>query len=135
VLKQNAVLFLRIFSVSAFIGLAYLLILELAQLVLRYDDGLTHSLVAFVFYVIGIFVNYLMQKKLVFNASNSPWKSFLIYNMSSAVLVSALSGYLYSNSTMTELFAPFNEAVSTALALLLISPITFIVFKKIFKVS
>lgn len=134
-LKSNAILFLRVFSVSAFIGISYLFILEAAQMVLRYDDGLTHSIVAFAFYFLGIFVNYLMQKKLVFNASNSPWKSFLIYNISSAVLVSAFSGYLYSNMTLAALFHPFNEAASTALALLLISPVTFIVFKKIFKYS
>jgi len=135
VFKLNLILFLRVFSVSAFIGISYLIVLELAQLVLGYSDGLTHSLVAFVFYILGIFVNYLMQKKLVFNASNSPWKSFLIYNLTSAVLVSGLSGYLYSNQTMIKLFYPFNEAISTGCALLLISPITFLVFKKIFKQS
>lgn len=132
---NQLVLFIRTFSVSAFIGISYLLILELAQYLLKYEDALSHSVVAFIFYVLGIYVNYLMQKKWVFNAQNSPLKSFVVYNLISALLVSTMSGLLYSNQSFSALFSPFSEAASTAAALLIISPITFIVLKKIFKYS
>lgn len=132
-IRQQLFLFARSFSVSAFIGLSYIAILELSQWIIGYSDGLSHSIVAFTFYLLGIYVNYLMQKGLVFNATNAPWASFLIYNLSSAVLVSGLSGYLYTNSTLRSLAGNYIEGVSTAIALLIISPITFLVFKKIFK--
>ncbi|MFT5571414.1 MAG: putative flippase GtrA [Cryomorphaceae bacterium] len=128
-------LFIRSFSVSAFIGVSYIVILEIAQWQLGYDDGFSHSIVALIFYLLGIYVNYLMQKRLVFNATNTPWVSFVIYNISSAILVSALSGYLYTNQTLRSISLNYIESASTAIALLLISPITFIVFKKIFKHS
>ena len=134
-LFQQLTLFVRSFSVSAIIGVSYIVILELVQWQLGYDDGLTHSVVALTFYLLGIYVNYLMQKRFVFNATNAPWMSFLIYNISSAILVSALSGYLYTNPTLRTIFDNYIESASTAIALLVISPITFIVFKKIFKHS
>jgi len=76
-----------------------------------------------------------MQKKVVFNASNAPWLSFLIYNVFSALLVSGLSGYLYSSELLRSIFMQYIEGASTAIALLINSPVTFIVFKKIFKNS
>jgi len=121
--------------VSAFIGVVYIVILELVQLILQYNDGLTHSVVALFFYIVGIFANYAMQKKVVFNASNAPWLSFLIYNVFSALLVSGLSGYLYSSELLRSIFMQYIEGASTAIALLINSPVTFIVFKKIFKNS
>ncbi len=132
---NQLILFVRTFSVSAFIGISYLLILELAQYLLKYQDAVSHAIVAFIFYLLGIYINYLMQKKWVFKAQNSPLKSFVVYNLVSALLVSLMSGVLYSNQSFNALFSPFSEAASTGIALLLISPITFIVLKKIFKYS
>ncbi len=129
---SNLVLFIRSFSVSAFIGLSYIVILELAQMLLGYQSGLEHAVVAFVFYVLGIFVNYLMQKNLVFGAENSPLIGFFSYNVINALLISSLAGIAYSNQGLKMLFGNYIEAASTALALLVISPITFLVFKKLF---
>lgn len=134
-LNDNLVLFIRSFSVSAFIGISYIIVIEVTQWLLQYNDSLTHVITSLVFYLVGIAVNYYMQKKLVFNATNTPWLSFLIYNISSALLVSALSGYLYSNPFLRRLSGHYIEGSSTAIALLIISPITFIVFKRIFKFS
>ena len=132
-LQTKARLFLGSFAVSAIIGLSYIAILEIAQYILGYNDGLSHSIVAFCFYLLGVFVNYAMQKKLVFRASNSPLVSFFVYNITSALLVSGLSGLLYSSALLQQWFTPFAEGASTAIALLIISPITFIVLKTIFK--
>ena len=128
-------LFLKSFSVSAFIGISYILILEFAQWLLGYRTGLAHATVAFVFYVLGIFINYLMQKKMVFQATNSPLAGFFAYNIANAFLVSALSGVIFSSAGMQQLFGNYIEGASTAIALLIISPITFLVFKKLFQHS
>jgi len=129
---SNLVLFIRSFSVSAFIGLSYIAILEIAQMILAYEGGLAHASVAFIFYVLGIFANYVMQKNIVFDADNSPLLGFFSYNVVNAFLISGLAGVAYSNHMLRTIFGDYIESASTALALLVISPITFIVFKKIF---
>lgn len=131
-LPKQINLFFRSFGASAFIGLCYITLLEIAQWVLGYNSGLIHSIVAFCFYIIGILANYSLQKNVVFSASNSPLAKFFIYNISSAALVSGLSGYLYSTPWLQAIFKNYIESASTAIALLIISPITFIVLKKIF---
>lgn len=125
--------YIHSFTVSASIGLCYVLILELAQLLIGYDDGMSHSFVALFFYLIGIYVNYSIQKKRVFKANNAPIVKFLLYNLASALLVSILSGYLYTSPSLRSIFSQFIESASTAISLLIISPITYIVFKSIFK--
>lgn len=129
---SNLALFVRSFSVSALIGLSYIIILEIIQIILAYRSGFEHAVVAFVFYVIGIFANYIIQKKWVFDANNSPLVGFFSYNLVNAFIVSSLAGIAYSNEMMRMLFGNYIESASMALALLVISPITFIVFKKLF---
>lgn len=128
----NARLFAKSFTVSAFIGLSYIAILELARLILQYNTGLQHSIVAFVFYILGIFANYALQKKMVFKANNSPVLPFFAYNIINAFMISALSGVFFSALQARAWLPDFTAGASTAIALLLISPITFFVFKKLF---
>ena len=129
---SNLALFVRSFSVSALIGLSYIIILEIIQIILAYRSGFEHAVVAFVFYVIGIFANYIIQKKWVFDANNSPLVGFFSYNLVNAFLVSGLAGIAYSNEMMRMIFGGYIEGASIAIALLVISPITFFVFKKLF---
>lgn len=132
-LGANALLFIKSFSVSGFIGISYILILEIAQAILGYQTGFAHACVAFVFYIIGIFVNYLLQKKVVFESNQSPIISFFVYNLINAFLVSAMSGMFFANNKMNAVFGDYIESASIAFALLIISPITFFIFKKLFK--
>ena len=134
-LPPNIFLFLKSFSVSAFVGLLYIGILELVQFLTQYQSALVHSAVAFTFYVLGTFLNYIMQRDLVFEASNKPVLGFFTYNGVNALLVSALSAWVFSNSMLRGIFGSFIEGASIAIALLLISPITFLVFKTLFRRS
>ena len=130
--QSNLMLFIRSFSVSALIGLSYIAILEIMQMLLGYQSGLEHAVVAFLFYVIGIFVNYTMQKNWVFEADNSPLFGFFSYNLVNAVLVSSLAGIAYSSEMLRMISGEYIEGASMALSLLVISPITFLVFKMLF---
>lgn len=132
ILGENLTLFIKSFSVSGFIGLSYILILEIAQAVLGYQTGTAHALVAFVFYVIGIFANYFLQKNVVFQSGESPLIGFFAYNLANALLVSMLSGLFFASDKMKLIFGDFIESASIAFALLIISPITFFIFKKLF---
>lgn len=131
-LRSNLWLFAKSFSVSAFIGISYIVALEVIQWLLGYSTGMAHASAAFLLYLSGIFVNYSMQKNLVFRSGNDPVVRFFAYNIANAFLVSAVSGLIFAHAGMQQLFGPLIESASTAIALLLISPITFIVFKRLF---
>jgi putative flippase GtrA len=126
-------LFSKSFLVSAFIGVSYLAIIEFVQFVTGYQSPRVHLAVVLVLYILGVFVNYLMQRDLVFKSDQRPVLAFFIYNFSSALFVSALSSFLYSLDALRSVSGPYIEASSTALALLVISPISFLFFKYIFK--
>ena len=134
-LPANVFLFMKSFAVSAFVGLLYIGILELVQFLTQYQSALVHSAVAFTFYILGTFLNYIMQRDLVFEASNKPVLGFFAYNGVNALLVSALSAWVFSNTLLRGVFGSFIEGASIAIALLLISPITFLVFKYLFRRS
>ena len=131
-LPANVFLFLKSFSVSAFVGLLYIGVLELVQFLTQYQSALVHSGVAFTFYVLGTFLNYIMQRDLVFESTNKPVLGFFTYNLVNALLVSTLSAWVFSNVLLRGIFGSFIEGASIAIALLLISPITFLVFKYLF---
>jgi len=130
---STLLLFARSFAASAFVGLVYLLVLELAQYVIGYKTAVVHSLVVLVFYLIGIYFNYTLQKKVVFDSSREAIKQFFAYNFFSAGLVSLLSSFFYSQPAVQSLFGNLIEAASTALALLIVSPISFLVFRMLFR--
>lgn len=132
-LLANVGLFSKSFSVSAAIGLTYLLTIELVQFLTGYQSANAHLFVVLVLYLIGVFVNYMMQKDLVFKSGKQPIVSFFVYNFSSAVFVSALSSFLFTSTYLRSISGSYIEALSTGIALLIISPISFLFFKYIFR--
>lgn len=130
---SNLVLFIRSFSVSAFIGIVYLILLEITQLILGYETALFHSLVVLSLYLIGVYFNYILQKKIVFNSNREAVKQFFAYNFFSAGLVSLLSSFFYGDATVQLFFGQWIEAASTAFSLLIVSPISFLFFRLLFR--
>ncbi len=129
------VLFVRSFAVSAFVGVVYLLALELTQYLIGYQGAFAHSMAVLVLYLIGIYFNYTLQKKVVFASGEQAVKRFFAYNFFSAGLVSLLSSFFYGLAIAQTVFGHWIEAASTAMALLLVSPISFIVFRTLFRPS
>lgn len=131
--RQIAIKFIKSFSVSGLIGVLYILALELTQTAIGYNSPIVHSGFSFVYYLIGIFLNYLLQKIWVFESKEQPLVLFFIYNLVNAIAVSSFSGYLYSLAHFHSFFGNFAESFSIAIPLLFISPITFFVFSKLFQ--
>ncbi len=124
--------FWRSFSVSAVVGLLYLIAVETAQYILQYHSTPVHTIVTFSIYLSGVALNYALQRKIAFRASNQPILAFFLYNFLSAVLVSALSGFFYSQQRFKEYFGGAIESVSIVLSLVIIFPVTFFVFRHLF---
>lgn len=127
------VLFARSFSASAFIGIVYLLALEITQYVIGYETALLHAVAVFSLYLVGIYFNYLLQKKVVFGSGRQAIIQFFAYNFFSAGLVSVLSSFFYGLSFAQLFFGSWIEAASTAMALLVVSPISFLFFRMLFR--
>jgi len=128
-----AKLYVLSFIASAFVGISYLALLELVHFFSQYESVQAHFLSSFILYVLGIYLNFLLQSRFVFAAQNRPWKSFFLYNFMSAFIVATLSGFFYTSNTLKSVFGSALESVSSALAILIISPISFLVFNLIFK--
>ena len=129
----DLILYLRSFAASAFIGVVYLLLIEFTQMLMGYQTAIAHSLVVLVLYLIGIYFNYLLQKKVVFDSDRKAVTQFFAYNFFSAAFVSGLSSVFYQSALMESLFGSWIEAASTAAALLIVSPISFLFFRMIFR--
>ena len=126
-------LFGRSFAISALVGVLYLVVVEVVQHVLEYKSTVIHASVTFIIYLVGIMLNYTLQRKIAFRSLNQPVVPFLIYNFFSAMVVSLVSGMIYSQQVFKQLFGHYIESASIVLSLLLISPITFLVFSHLFK--
>lgn len=128
-----SLLFGRSFAVSSFLGVVYLGAIEVSQYFLAYSDVWVHVALTFILYILGIGLNYLLQRKFAFRSESQPLFLFFAYNFLSAALVSTLSGLIYSNTSARLLFGSLIESASIVLALLVISPVTFLVFKYLFQ--
>lgn len=126
-------LFGRSFAISALVGVLYLIAVEVTQYLLQYESTAAHTLVTFIIYLTGIALNYFLQRKVAFKSSNQPVVPFFLYNFFSAVVVSSVSGLIYSQPAFKEVFGHSIESASIVLSLLLISPITFLVFRHLFQ--
>ena len=131
--RSDLLLYLRSFAASALVGIVYLLLIELTQFILGYQTALKHSIVVLVLYLIGIYFNYLLQKKVVFESDRKAVTQFFAYNFFSAGLVSILSSFFYRTTLVQSMFGHWIEAASTALALLIVSPISFLFFRMLFR--
>jgi len=130
---SNLILFARSFAASAFVGIVYLLLLECAQYLIGYQTPGVHVVVVLLLYLIGIYFNYSLQKNVVFGSSRQAIKQFFAYNFFSAGFVSLLSGFFYSLTLVQSVFGDWIEAASTAMALLIVSPISFLFFRLLFR--
>ena len=126
-------LFSKSFLVSCFVGITYLCAIEVVHWVIGYESSLAHATNVAVLYVLGIYLNYVMQRNLVFRSDSNPLISFYLYNFMSAALVSTLSATLYSSPTLRVYAGEVIESVSTMISLLVISPISFLVTRYLFK--
>jgi len=126
------VLYLRSFAASAFVGVVYLLLIELVQLLSGYQTALVHSAVVLALYLVGIYFNYILQKNVVFDSDRKAVVQFFAYNFFSAALVSVLSSFFYRLPLMQSIFGAWIESASTAASLLIVSPISFLFFRMLF---
>ena len=130
--STGIVLYFRSFAASAFVGAAYLLLIEFVQLLSGYKTAFSHSLVVLVLYLVGIYFNYLLQRKVVFASDRQAVVQFFAYNFFSAALVSVLSSFFYNLPLMQSIFGAWIESASTASSLLIVSPISFLFFRMLF---
>lgn len=119
--------YLRFVIVAAILAASSLVVLEILHRLIGYRSGVAEAFWSWLIYLVGLAINFQLQKRWVFATSHDP--SFGLYAswmIASAFIVGALSGVIFTFLQRHFPALPFTAGISLVLALGLNSPITFI---------
>ncbi|XOV87397.1 MAG: hypothetical protein ACFHX7_20985 [Pseudomonadota bacterium] len=118
--------YFRFIVVAAVLALVSMVVLEMIGWLFPYKDPVVHGAIVTLVYLAGVFVNYHLQRLWVFQIRARPgFVRYALWMITSAMIVGLVAGLVFDVLMDRVPTLPLLSSISLAVALALVSPLTF----------